>query len=390
MNILILTISSVALAAAAAAPVTPERVSRLPAPQRAGWDDYLARSRAAAAADQAALAAELARHGMTAAVKAPSGGDFKPSAKPGDTWFAGREAAKLADIVISYQTPAGGWSKHTGYNKGPRRPGMLWSSQYEPGRSPHYLGTFDNRSTTAQLQFLAGVAHATGREDCKSAVLKGLDYILAAQFPNGGWPQVYPLEGGYHDSITLNDDAMTHVLEILQAVSSTDPVFSFVGETKRQQAAAALDRGIACVIAMQVEQDGKRTVWCAQHDALTLAPCAARKMEPASLSGVESANLLKFLMTLPDPRPELVACIHHGLDWLESVKIDGAGEARWARFYDLQDSRPIYPGRDGVIYMTYQELAARNETAYDYHSSRPGSVVNNGRKKWLKMLAKKH
>jgi PelA/Pel-15E family pectate lyase len=34
-------------------------------------------------------------------------------------------------------------------------------------------------------------------------------YLLAAQFPNGGWPQVWPLEGGYHDAVTFNDNAVS-------------------------------------------------------------------------------------------------------------------------------------------------------------------------------------
>lgn len=369
--------------------VTRESIDRLPPPRADEWKDYLARSLEAAAKNQAALDAELAAHDMDEAVKAPSGGDFKLSKKPGDPWFGSDEAGKLVEIVLSYQTPAGGWSKHTGYSKGPRKPGMLWSSQYEPGSSPHYLGTFDNRSTTEQLQFLAGVARATGRDDCAAAFRNGLDYILAAQYPNGGWPQVYPLEGGYHDGITLNDDAMTHILELLHGVASGADRFSFVDEPRRAAATAALERGVDCVIAMQVVQDGKRTGWCAQHDPFTLAPAAARAMEPAALGSVESANLLKFLITIRDPKPELVACIDQGLDWLNRVKLDG-DKPRWARFYDLGDGRPIFPGRDGVIYDTYEEMAARNKVGYDYDSGRPGSVARNGRKKWLKLRSKNH
>ena len=53
---------------------------------------------------------------------------------------------------------------------------------------------------TTEIQFLARVGN-------HAAVLRGLDYTFAAQFPNGGWPQVWPLEGGYHDAITFNDGA---------------------------------------------------------------------------------------------------------------------------------------------------------------------------------------
>ena len=43
------------------------------------------------------------------------------------------------------------------------------------------------------------------------STIKGLNFILAAQYPNGGWPQGYPLEGAYHDDITLNDNAMMQI-----------------------------------------------------------------------------------------------------------------------------------------------------------------------------------
>jgi len=47
-------------------------------------------------------------------------------------------------------------------------------------------------------------------------------YLLAAQFPNGGWPQVWPLEGGYHDAITYNDNAVIESPETLTAISGAD------------------------------------------------------------------------------------------------------------------------------------------------------------------------
>jgi catechol 2,3-dioxygenase-like lactoylglutathione lyase family enzyme len=91
--------------------------------------------------------------------------------------------------VATGPTPSGGWSKHTGYSKGPRQRGMQWTSQNEPGQRAHYVATFDNRSTTEEMYFLAAVWHATKREDCKAGFIKGLNFICAAQFPNGGWPQ---------------------------------------------------------------------------------------------------------------------------------------------------------------------------------------------------------
>jgi PelA/Pel-15E family pectate lyase len=281
---------------------------------------------------------------------------------------------------------------------------MQWTSQNEPGQKPHYVATFDNRATTEEMYFLAQVWYATKREDCKAGFIEGLNFILAAQYPNGGWPQVYPLEGGYHDHVTFNDDAMTRILELLYAIQCGEPYYAFLDEALRQKAAAALAAGLRCMQQTQIVQAGKKSAWCAQYDPLTLQPAAARKMEPVALSGLESAQILKFLMTITNPAPEVVASIESGLTWLEATKITGltktkgagkttyeknpaSAEIYWARFYDLASSRPVFPGRDGILYDSFNAMAAQNRLGYDYLSTLPGSIVTNGQKKWRKILS---
>ncbi len=388
-----------------AAPVTPERVAALPANEQGAWNEYLARSVALAAKDAAALAAELSAQKLTTALPAPVGGDFKQPEKPDPAIYAGEENGRLADVILSYQTASGGWSKHTDYAQGPRRPGMLWSSQYKPGREPHYLATFDNRSTTEQIAFLARVALATGRKDCAEAVRRGVDFVLAAQFPSGGWPQVYPLEGGYHDDITFNDNANTRVLELLKSIADGDPAYAMIEPEQRARVVAALDNGVRCLLATQIVVNGAKTVWCAQHDAITLQAENARKMEPASLSGLESANILEFLMSFERPSAEIVAAIEAGLSWLDAAKVTNvvkrkvngktvyqvdpaSTEIYWARFYSVETGRPIFPGRDGIVYDSYEAMVAKNTAGYDYFSTQPGSLLKNGQKKWRKLLAK--
>ncbi|NQW99857.1 pectate lyase, partial [bacterium] len=380
---------ALSVAPAFAGPLTLARIHELPAAEQPAWQAYLEKSRATAAADQAALAAEVAARHLPAALKAPSGGDFKLSFPAGDPWYAKDAAKQLADTLLSYQAPSGGWSKHLGFNQGPRQPGMQWSSQNEPGRPAHYLATFDNHSTTAEMDFLAHIWLATRRDDCKAAFIKGLEFIFAAQYPNGGWPQVYPLEGGYHDDVTFNDDAMTHILILLQGICANEPTYAFVDEGMRKQAADAMHQGIDCLLKSQIEHHGRKTVWCAQFDPLTLQPSNARKMEPATLSGSESARILKFLMSLKNPSAEIVACIESGLKWFETVKLadPSSTEVRWARFYDLKTSKPVFPGRDGVLYETFEAMAAKNKLGYDYYTTQPASIVTTGQKKWRQMRA---
>jgi PelA/Pel-15E family pectate lyase len=225
--------------------------------------------------------------------------------------------------------------------------------------------------------------------------------VLAAQYPNGGWPQVYPLEGGYHDNITFNDDATTHVLELLYAIAKGEPQFGFLDEPQRKQAAEALERGIDCVLRAQVVIDGKKTVWCAQHDALSLEPARARSFEPPTLSGLESSRILQFLMKIKNLTPELKESIESGLAWFESAKITGITRAKrdgrtayvpeaastevyWARFYDIGTGEPVFPDRDGILHGTYEAMAAGKNVGYDYYTTLPGSTITTGQKKWRK------
>lgn len=400
----LLCIALIGCAESRADEITADRIKALPEAERSDWTRYLRRSKELAAADVQALQSEVETQGMKQALKAPEGGDFKLSYKPGDPWYKSDEAATQARVIISFQAPCGGWSKHIAYSKGPRAQGMQWTSQSDPGKRAHYLATLDNRSTTEQLLFLSCVSNAAVQRECEAAVRRGLQFIYDAQFPNGGWPQVYPLEGDYHDNITFNDDAIVHVLELLQAVATDKERFGFLNASERQQAAAALEHGIQCILKSQCRQGGKRTAWCAQHDALTLQPAPARALEPASLSGSESAHLVQFLMRLEVSNQDTIESIEAGLAWLEKVKITGhekvkldgkttyrmnaqSNEIYWARFYDLETNRPIFPGRDGKIYDTFEEMAANNKVGYDYLSTQPGSILKNGQKKWRKTLS---
>jgi PelA/Pel-15E family pectate lyase len=382
-----------------AAPVTADRVAALPMVERAAWQEYLERSASLARLDRDALAAEVAAEGLPVARRPPSGEDFKVPRATDPTWFAGEDAATLADAVLSYQTPSGGWSKHNDYAAGMRQPGTQWTSQSEPGRPFHYLATFDNHATTREITFLARVAAATGREDCRAAVLRGVRFILQAQFPNGGWPQVYPLEGGYHDAVTFNDDVMVDVVELLRGVSSGVAPYAEIDEPLRQEAAAAWARGLGCVLATQIEMQGRKTGWCAQYDALTLEPTRARAFEPAALGGLETIHVLRCLMRLPEPDQQTVAAVVAGLEWLDASRVEGlrktkcddrtayvedatSNEVYVARFYDLRTGRPMFPGRDGVVYETFEEMARRNRVSYDYLSDFPRSTVTDGAAKW--------
>jgi PelA/Pel-15E family pectate lyase len=386
--------------------VTPDRIAALPDAEREAWTAYVTLSREHEHRDRETLATEC--RGIRAAVSKPAPTDserFVCPTKLEASYFASAEAGTLATTILSYQTPSGGWSKAVDYTKGPRARGTHWTTQSEAGW--HYCGTLDNYSTTEQIEFLSRVHQATKREDCRSGAFRGLEWLLAAQFPNGGWPQVYPLESGYHEAITLNDDAMLHAVELLLSVSTAKDPYGFCDEALRKRASDSYARGIQCLLKCQVNVKGKPTVWCAQHHPITLAPVAARLKEPVSLSGAESANLLKFLMR-DGPTTEAVrSAVENAMAWLDAhritdlrkatnatgktdyVKDPASTEVLWARFYDVESGEPIFAGgQDGIVYKTYHDMAEHNKVTYDYFTTKPADIVGKERERWEKRLEK--
>ena len=291
------------------------RIGLLPKERQASWQKYLDRSARQMKIDRDAIDAEVKSHGLKDSFAPTEAVDFKFDSKKPDAWFAGEEASRIADIIVTYQTPSGGWSKHIGVTNEARHPG----ERYAGGKGWNYVGTFDNDATIVQLRFLARVAQATGKAAYRDSLLRGLDYIFMAQYPIGGWPQVYPLEGGYHDHITFNDGAMINVMSLLRDISIQQTDLAFAPPEARNQASASLERGIACLLETQIKIGARHTAWCQQHDALTLKPAPARAYEMISQSGSESAGIARFLMDFPSPDPKIVESVHAVTAWLKKV-----------------------------------------------------------------------
>lgn len=355
------------------------RLATLSPDQRAQWHGYLTLSRQMRQRDRDSLAAELHKLGRDSAVSAPLGRGFFVTDDMTPEWFRSNEAKRLADAIVSFQTPSGGWSKRIEFNR-VRAPGMAFVSQ----GNANWVGTLDNGATTEQLKLLAGVIAAHNEARSKRSFARGIDYLLVAQMPNGCWPQVFPLVGSYHDAITFNDDATVHALEVLRDAMK-QPWLS--GE-QRALAGNAVTRGVECILATQFTVNGKKTVWGAQHDPLTLEPIKARAYEHASLSGRESANVLNFLMALENPTPAIVSAVHSGAAWFKEVAIrdfeyvprglltskPGAGPL-WARFYEIGTNRPIFSDRDGVVRYNLSEIGEERRTGYLWYTDEPATTL---------------
>jgi PelA/Pel-15E family pectate lyase len=164
-----------------------------------------------------------------------------------------------------------------------------------------------------------------------------------------------------------------------------------------------VDKGVGCILRTQVRQDGKLTAWCAQHDEKTLEPAWARNFEPPSLSGAETVGLVKFLMGIERPGPDVIAAIEGAVAWLDAVRIRGlrvdnftgpAGERDrhatadpaappvWARFYELDTHRPLFLGRDKVFHYDFNEIERERRAGYVYLSDWPAELLTKDYPRW--------
>ena len=312
-------------------------------------------------------------------------------AKQSVEWFQSEEGRRIADNVLTWQTPHGGWPKNRDT-----------ASEPFDGKSEDLRATFDNSATTGELRFLARAFRATNEPHYQQAFLKGLSHILEAQYPNGGWPQFYPLSKAYPRHITFNDNVMVRILELLRDVFESSD-YRFLKTEDRAKVETAVTKGIDCILRTQIKQNGKLTVWCAQHDEKTLAPAWARSYEPPSLSGAESVGIVRFLMSVEEPTPEIIAAVEGSVEWFRSVAINGMRQEKfinaegqddkrivadsdagplWARFYELGSNRPIFLDRDSVVRYSLSEIGQERRGGYDYYGSWAARLLADEYPRW--------
>ncbi len=235
-------------------------------------------------------------------------------------------------------------------------------------------------TTTAALRFLLelmierDVVSAARRTEIRNAFEHGRRALLAAQYPNGAWPQRFegPAPGtntapirparlpdsvGHHPGnryyahYTLNDhvhaDAIRTLLAIWRATGDAECL------------AAARRAGEFLILAQLPEP---QPAWAQQYN-FDMEPAWARAFEPPAVCTAESVGAIRALMRLHEATGDqrFLAPIPAAIAWFERSAI---GSNRWARFYELRTNRPIYGDRDGRVHYTLAELSEERRTGY--------------------------
>lgn len=320
-------------------------------------------------------------------------------------FYAGDEAIRIADNVLLYQRNTGGWPKGIDMAR------VLSESDKVRirGSKNREDSILDNGATHTQIRYLAKVYDATGLERFKEGFLKGVDYLLEAQYDNGGFPQRYPNPSGYSRYITFNDNAMIGAMSVLRDIAEKKSSYTFVDEGLRERCEEAVRKGIDCILKCQIVVDGKRTAWCQQHDEKTFEPRPARTYEKISICGGESVGIVKFLMSIENPTEEIVGSIQSAVAWFDRVKITGIKLIKkvdqsergydkviikdakappiWARFYEIGTNRPIFCGRDGKIKYRLAEIEHERRTGYSWYGRGPAELLSRDYAIWQKKWA---
>jgi len=256
-------------------------------------------------------------------------------------------AKKVADALIYGQHPQGGWHYFIDFDK----PGLAaWyadtASQFVVGWEEfrHYYGncTYDDNVTQGATKYLMDLYEVTMDPEYLGPLKKALNFMLVSQYPNGAWPQWYPLRYEYaHDGLpdytsyyTLNDFAMNNTIDVLLEA------YELLGNKEYLEAAR---RGADFFMIAQGPEG--HAAWPDQLD-MNLQPVAARTHEPASWMEYATTptihQLEKMFLYTGDRR--YLRPIPGALNWLESVivDIDENGDPVYHQWwYDPETNYPI-------------------------------------------------
>jgi PelA/Pel-15E family pectate lyase len=306
----------------------------------------------------------------------------------------------IADNILLFQKNNGGWPKNYDMQAvltDEQKAAVLKSKE-------EINTTFDNGGTHSQVIYLAKVYTATGEEKYGESCLRGIKFILSAQYPNGGFPQFFPDTSGYRKYITFNDGAMIGVMNVLYSIVKGSEDFKFVDDSLKSRIKSSYIKGVDCILKCQIYDDGELTAWCQQHDNINFVPRNARTFEPASISNMESAGVVKFLMKIKNPDEKIINSIQNAVIWFNKSKIHGIkvetihapktdyqyhstdedkivaedpqAPPIWARFYELKTQRPLFCNRDGRPVYTLAEVDRERRTGYAWYIYDPQEILD--------------
>jgi PelA/Pel-15E family pectate lyase len=320
------------------------------------------------------------------------------------------QVREIVANILLFQRANGGWPKD--YDMlailTPEQKSVVEATRGDADAS------FDNGNLHSQVDYLARAYTQAHEPAWRTACERGLDFILAAQYPNGGFPQRYPDPKDFHAYITFNDYVMIGNLNLLKDAADGAPDFTWLDEGRRERARDAVRRGLGCILRCQIRVDGKLTGWCQQHDQTTYEPRPGRTFELASICPQDTTETVHFLMRFSPPSPGIVEAVDGAAAWLEQVPLKGVRVEKvpaptevflrhtadydkvvvqdpnapplWARHYEIGTNRPVFAGRDGVRKYAFADIERERRTGTPWFGTWPEKLINKDYPQWRKTV----
>ncbi len=265
-------------------------------------------------------------------------------------------ARQSARALVKGQLVSGGWHYSIEFNPD-KRAAYAYRVDSPEARGQN-TSTLDDDTTQSALRYLMRVDQTLNFEDeaIHGAVMYGLEKLLAAQYPNGAWPQrftgppdpekypvkpaSYPEEWSreyqgidYMGYYTFNDGTIS------DTVGTMFDAAEIYGRADCRE--AALRAGDFIILAQMPDpQPG----WAQQYDP-NMHPAWARKFEPAAITGGESQGVMRTLLYLyqKSGEPKFLEPLPRALEYYENSLLP---DGNLARFYELRTNTPLYFTKD--------------------------------------------
>ncbi len=266
--------------------------------------------------------------------------------------------------LVNGQLRSGGWDPRIEFDPAQRQLYDYRVDAHDP--EANNTTTLDDDTTQSALRFLMLLDEVLQFQDeqIHEAVRFGLDALLAAQYPNGAWPQRFsaapiaadfpvlpasypetwprkkPKDKKYTGYYTFNDNVLARVIDLMLIAEQT------YGDARYRQAAV---RGGDFMLLAQMPDP--QPGWAQQYDR-QMHPVWARRFEPPALTGSESKGIVRKLLRMyrETGQRKYLDAAGRALAYYRSVRLP---EDKLARFYELQTDKPLYFTHD--YQLTYDD-----------------------------------
>jgi PelA/Pel-15E family pectate lyase len=196
---------------------------------------------------------------------------------------------------------------------------------------------------------------------------------------------------------------MVGIMNLLQDIVQGKLYFSFIDEELKKKVNEAYQKGIDCILKCQIKEKGRLTVWCQQHDNVTLKPTGARTFELASKCSEESSEIVEFLMHIDKPNKDVINAVESAIAWFKEVAIkntriktvpaetvvyqfhtssndrvvveDPTAPLIWTRYYELGTDKPMFANRDGKVVYQLSDVLRERRTGYAWYGYWPAKII---------------